>query len=67
MVSLLRRLFGRGAGAEPKSEPLKCYICGVDTGYRCSVCGRYMCNLHTDPGTTECVECAAEERQERMR
>ena len=67
MASLLRRLFGRGEGEVPKDEPLKCYVCGLDTGYKCSVCYRYICAKHTDTGTTECVECAEEGSLERMR
>jgi hypothetical protein len=66
MASLLRRLLGCGEGGEPKAEPLKCYICELDMGYRCSVCYSYICTCHTDSGTTKWLECAGEERQEGM-
>jgi hypothetical protein len=67
MAGLLRRLFGRDGDENTQYEPGKCYICGVDTGYRCSVCYRYICQQHTDPGTTVCVNCAEERRQEMLR
>ena len=60
MASFISRLLGRGSAEEAKLEPYKCFVCGEDTVYHCGVCGKYMCNQHTDPGSTTCVECAAE-------
>jgi hypothetical protein len=60
VTSVIGRILGRGeGGGEAQGEPLHCYLCGQETGYRCSSCDQYICNKHTEVGTTMCVECAA--------
>ena len=57
-MSILGRLFKKRHSNLPDLSQAVCYVCGEPSYYKCEVCGRYTCMVHTKPGTRSCMECS---------
>ncbi len=64
-MGILDKVFGKKSSKEPDLSKTECYVCGAPSFYKCEVCGRYTCMVHTKPGTRSCLECSGRAQDKR--